>query len=136
MQKTGSNRKNIGERSKPSGAVGEGERPTFPLTRLPLRIGLRSLIVYFAHASERSKPSGAVGEGERPPFPFTKLPLRIGLRSLIVYFAHANFFLLFPLTVSRIVEPPSLILTSFLGQRSGSGRKQKNFFTIRKFYSE
>ena len=33
-QKTGSNRKNIGERSKPSGAVGEGERPPFPLTRL------------------------------------------------------------------------------------------------------
>ena len=37
-QKTGSNRKNIGERSKPSGAVGEGERPPFPLTRLPLRL--------------------------------------------------------------------------------------------------
>ena len=50
MQKTGSNRKNIGERSKPRGAVREGERP-FPLTRLPLRIGLRSLIVYFAHAN-------------------------------------------------------------------------------------
>ena len=48
--RNGVNRKNIGERSKPRGAVREGERP-FPLTRLPLRIGLRSLIVYFAHAN-------------------------------------------------------------------------------------
>ena len=33
-QKTGSNRKNIGERSQPSG-LGRGKRPPFPLPRLP-----------------------------------------------------------------------------------------------------
>ena len=136
MQKTGSNRKNIGERSKPSGAVGEGERPTFPLTRLPLRIGLRSLIVYFAHASERSKPSGAVGEGERPPFPFTKLPLRIGLRSLIVYFAHANFFSPFPPNAEQNCRTAKLDSDELSGSTIRKWSETKNFFTIRKFYSE
>ena len=47
--KTGSNRKNIGELSKPSGAFGERERPPFPLTRLPLRFA--SLADrFFSHA--------------------------------------------------------------------------------------